>query len=77
MRGPCRAKRLPRRHHERGGMLHPVTALTPARAGEKVENRLVRFRTVGDITCTCPVASPAEILAETASTAACARNFRW
>ncbi|MBX3664733.1 MAG: sulfate adenylyltransferase subunit CysD [Burkholderiales bacterium] len=56
---------------ERNGMLHPVTALTPARAGEKVENRLVRFRTVGDITCTCPVASPAsspaEILAETAS----------
>ncbi|MBY0266364.1 MAG: sulfate adenylyltransferase subunit CysD [Burkholderiales bacterium] len=55
----------------RGGMLHPVTELTPPRAGEAIETRRVRFRTVGDITCTCPVASnaanPAEILAETAS----------
>jgi sulfate adenylyltransferase subunit 2 len=35
--------------------------------------RTVRFRTVGDITCTCPVASfaatPDEIIAETAVTA--------
>ncbi|HXF46669.1 MAG TPA: sulfate adenylyltransferase subunit CysD [Burkholderiaceae bacterium] len=53
----------------RHGALVPVTELTPARAGEKVEMLSVRFRTVGDITCTCPVASTAstyeEIVAET------------
>jgi sulfate adenylyltransferase subunit 2 len=54
---------------ERRGLLVPVTGLTPARAGEEVVTRTVRFRTVGDITCTCPVASPAanasEVVAET------------
>jgi sulfate adenylyltransferase subunit 2 len=54
---------------ERRGLLVPVTPLTPAKAGEAVQQRNVRFRTVGDITCTCPVAStaatPAEIVAET------------
>jgi sulfate adenylyltransferase subunit 2 len=48
---------------ERKGLLVPVTQLTPARPGETVESRSVRFRTVGDITCTCPV----ESLAATAS----------
>ena len=56
---------------ERKGLLVPVTALTPARAGETVATRRVRFRTVGDITCTCPVASDADtlerIIAETAA----------
>jgi len=37
----------------------PVTELTPPKAGETVESRTVRFRTVGDITCTCPVESDA------------------
>ena len=54
----------------RGSALVPVTPLTPPRAGEAVETVSVRFRTVGDVTCTCPVASDAhttaEILAETA-----------
>ncbi|HYF18117.1 MAG TPA: sulfate adenylyltransferase subunit CysD [Ramlibacter sp.] len=54
---------------ERKGLLVPVTELTPPRAGEEVVTRTVRFRTVGDITCTCPVASPAanarEVVAET------------
>jgi sulfate adenylyltransferase subunit 2 len=54
----------------RGGALVPVTELTPARAGETVEELMVRFRTVGDIPCTAPVASSAatvaEILRETA-----------
>jgi sulfate adenylyltransferase subunit 2 len=54
---------------ERGGVLVPVTELTPPRVGETVQQRSVRFRTVGDITCTCPVASTAatydEIVAET------------
>ncbi len=56
----------------RNGLLVPVTSLTPPRAGESVERVSVRFRTVGDITCTCPVASDAattgEILIETVGT---------
>ncbi len=46
----------------RGETLVPVTSLTPARAGEVVETLPVRFRTVGDITCTAPVASTAATL---------------
>ncbi len=53
----------------RAGALAPVTALTPARPGETVEHVSVRFRTVGDISCTCPVESTArtygQIVAET------------
>src|SRR5439155_1720497 len=41
----------------RRGLLVPVTPLTPPRAGEAVEEVSVRFRTVGDISCTCPVES--------------------
>lgn len=56
----------------RNGLLVPLTPLTPARDGERVETRTVRFRTVGDISCTCPVASDADtvsgIIAETAVT---------
>ena len=56
----------------RNGLLVPVTPLTPMREGEVSETAVVRFRTVGDISCTCPVAStaatPAEIIAETAIT---------
>jgi sulfate adenylyltransferase subunit 2 len=44
---------------ERRGLLVPVTPLTPARDNEEVVTRTVRFRTVGDITCTCPVESRA------------------
>jgi len=44
---------------ERRGLLVPVTALTPPREAEVVQTRTVRFRTVGDITCTCPVESTA------------------
>ena len=54
---------------ERKGLLVPVTELTPLKEGETAELRDVRFRTVGDITCTCPVASlaasPSEIVIET------------
>lgn len=56
----------------RGNGIAPVTDVTPARDGDLVENLTVRFRTVGDITCTAPVESDAtsivEILAETATT---------
>ncbi|MDQ3060390.1 MAG: sulfate adenylyltransferase subunit CysD [Pseudomonadota bacterium] len=54
----------PRKIVERKGLLVPVTELTPARAGEEVVEKLVRFRTLGDITCTCPVDSPAATAAE-------------
>jgi len=54
-----------------GGML-PVTEITPAKPGDVVEDVLVRFRTVGDITCTAPVESAADtvakIIEETATT---------
>ncbi len=54
---------------ERNGLLAPVTPLTPPREGETPVVRRVRFRTVGDITCTCPVASGADtvekVIAET------------
>ena len=56
----------------KNGLLQPVTDVTPARDGDVVEDVLVRFRTVGDITCTAPVESDADtvekILAETATT---------
>ena len=53
-------------------LLIPMTALTPPRAGDRVEVATVRFRTVGDITCTSPLESDAAtvdaIIAETACT---------
>jgi len=56
----------------RGTAIVPITELTPPRAGETVEELSVRFRTVGDITCTAPVASNAatleSIIVETAAT---------
>lgn len=61
-------------HHrevvERNGLLVPVTPLTPKQANEESKIVSVRFRTVGDISCPCPVAStaatPADIIKETA-----------
>jgi sulfate adenylyltransferase subunit 2 len=56
----------------KNGLLQPVTELTPARPGDMVEELTVRFRTVGDITCTAPVLSNADtvarIISETATT---------
>jgi len=53
----------------RKGLLVPLTEVTPPEAGETVETATVRFRTVGDMTCTCPVESDAQnaadIVAET------------
>ena len=50
----------------------PVSHLVQPRSGEKVGKLMVRFRTVGDMTCTCPVESHArnaqEIIEETAIT---------
>jgi sulfate adenylyltransferase subunit 2 len=53
-------------------LLVPLTPITPLKEGEVSEFAQVRFRTVGDISCTCPVASDADdvekIIAETAVT---------
>jgi sulfate adenylyltransferase subunit 2 len=49
---------------QRGSALIPVTHLTPPKEGEKVVSKSVRFRTVGDITCTCPVESGADSVDE-------------
>lgn len=57
---------------KRNGAIVPVTDLTPAKPDEEIINLQVRFRTVGDITCTAPVESDADsiekIIAETATT---------
>jgi sulfate adenylyltransferase subunit 2 len=54
----------------KNGLLVPVTPITPKWADEISETIDVRFRTVGDISCTCPVASqaatPEDIIRETA-----------
>ena len=59
-----------RRVVRRNGLLVPDTPLTPPKEGELVEELQVRFRTVGDISCTCPVeslaATPDDIIEETA-----------
>lgn len=56
---------------QRDGMLLAVTEFTPPRDGETVERRQVRYRTVGDATCTGAVESAAAdvaaIIAETAA----------
>ena len=53
----------------RKGLMVPLTEVTPPADGERIETATVRFRTVGDMTCTCPVESDAstaaEIVAET------------
>lgn len=55
----------------RGDRWLPVSFLVSPAAGDIVEKRYVRFRTVGDMSCTCPVdsyaVSIAEIIRETAA----------
>ncbi len=59
----------PRAVVRRRGLLVPVTDVTPPAASDVVETLSVRFRTVGDMTCTCPVesdaATAADVVAET------------
>ena len=54
---------------QRKGLLVAVTDVTPPETDEVVQTLPVRFRTVGDMTCTCPVLSEADcteaVLAET------------
>ena len=57
---------------ERDGMLLGVTPVSMPTAGEVVSTRTVRYRTVGDASCTGAVASPArtpdEVVEEVAAT---------
>jgi sulfate adenylyltransferase subunit 2 len=68
----------PREVVKRRGLWVPITSLTPAKPGETVETQAVRFRTVGDITCTCPVEShattPYEVIQETIQTSVSERG---
>ncbi len=56
----------------RGSGLLPISPLVQPKDGEQSESIVVRFRTVGDMSCTCPVESTAssvdENIAETAVT---------
>ncbi len=56
---------------ERDGMLLAVGPYSQPRSGEEVDRRLVRYRTVGDMSCTGAVAStavsPAEVVIEVAA----------
>ena len=65
-------RKVVRRQGSGGTQLVPVTPLTPPAPGEAIEELSVRFRTVGDITCTAPVESAAAdvaaIIEETAGT---------
>lgn len=46
----------------RRGLMQPITDITPARSDESIRFEQVRFRTVGDITCTAPVLSDADTI---------------
>ena len=48
----------------RKGLVVPISDLSPLRAGEEASTQAVRFRTVGDITCTAPVFSTANTVAQ-------------
>jgi sulfate adenylyltransferase subunit 2 len=51
----------------RSGMLYALSDLVPARPGEPIEELEVRFRTVGDMTCTGAVRSLARTVREVIS----------
>ena len=57
----------------RRGLLVPLTDVTPPQAGETVEKARVRFRTVGDMTCTGAVRSQAQTLEEVVTEIAATR----
>jgi len=63
----------PRRVVRRDGMLMAVSAYLEPRPGEEVLDTSVRFRTIGDATCTAAVASTAATLEEVVAETAAAR----
>ncbi len=57
----------------RDGVWLGASDIVQPQAGEVVENRLIRFRTIGDMTCTGAVESPASNMAEIIEEVASAR----
>ena len=53
------SQRRDRSDDARGGTLLAVSSVVTPLPHEQVENKLVRFRTIGDMTCTGAVDSPA------------------
>jgi sulfate adenylyltransferase subunit 2 len=58
----------------RSGIICPVSNFFPLRSGERLERRTVRFRTVGDMTCTAGVESPARTVSDIVDEIAAART---
>jgi sulfate adenylyltransferase subunit 2 len=58
---------------ERDGMLYAKSPFTKLMPGEKIKTELVRFRTIGDISCTGAVRSPARTLEQVIAEVAAAR----
>ncbi len=58
----------------RNGQLLAASAFVPLLPNEKLEKRVVRFRTVGDMTCTGAIESPASTLDEIIAEVAAARK---
>ena len=58
---------------ERDGMLMATSPYLPLQSGEQPQRRVVRYRTVGDMTCTAAVASDAHDLASVIAEVASAR----
>ncbi|MGW4929248.1 sulfate adenylyltransferase subunit CysD [Agromyces sp. NPDC004153] len=50
--------------YRRDGMWRAVSDVSPAREGEAIERRIVRYRTVGDMSCTGAVESDAASVAD-------------
>jgi len=59
---------------ERDGMLLAASDFITLKENEKIENRVVRFRTIGDMTCTGAVMSPASTLSEIIDEVAASRT---
>ena len=58
---------------DRDGVLLGTSDIVQPMPGEVIENRLIRFRTIGDMTCTGAVESPAQTLEEVIQEVASAR----
>jgi len=59
---------------QRNGSLLAASSIMPLQPGEKLEKRTVRFRTVGDLTCTGAVESQAATLEDIIAEVAAARK---
>ena len=59
---------------QRNGTLLAVTDFTPLRDGEQAEERQVRFRTIGDVTCTGAIESDASTIEAIIAEVAAARQ---